>query len=62
MSQYNVSFDLKGPAGIALAIPNKTNPVEAERLDLVLDQLSASIAKSLGFGLEIIGVRVEKIE
>jgi cytochrome c biogenesis protein ResB len=57
---FNIYFDLQGPAGTATRIPNKNNPVTVERLSSVLDGLSSQIDQ-WPFGLEVIGVHIEKV-
>jgi hypothetical protein len=58
--KFNLFFTFKGPGGI-VEVPNKPNPIEAINLADVLLQLAGSISK-LGFGLEVVGVRIEKFE
>ncbi len=57
--KFKLFFTIKGAGGI-VEVPNKPNPVEAVDIADVLRQLAGKT--QFQFGLELIGVRVEKFE
>lgn len=57
--KFNLFLTVKGAGGI-IEVPNKPNPIEAINLSDVLRQLAEKT--ELQLGLEMIGVRIEKLE
>jgi hypothetical protein len=63
--RFNVSFDFKGPAGIAKGVPAKENPVTCTDLPTVLRHLASYLPEgeiAVGNLVEVIGIHVEAIE
>lgn len=59
--KFNVFFLLRGPSGHTTEAPNNTNPVDHESLATVLAELSSKLPQ-FPFGVEVVGVRVERKE
>jgi len=61
--KWNIFYTLRGPGG-TLEAPNKENPVEADSISGVLIRIGSGLSEGKGlFGmLEILGVRIEKVE
>jgi len=57
--KFKLFLTIKGPGGI-VEVPNKPNPIEAANLPDVLRQLAEKTELTLG--LEMVGVRIEKVE
>lgn len=63
--KFNLYFDLKGPGGKLVRVPNSHNPVEAVNVHDALIRLTASGLPYLmdnQLGLEVVGVHIERVE
>lgn len=58
--KFNVYFDMVGPAGTVVNVPNNSNPVECTNLASLLASLAQNLPSP--FGTECIGVKVESID
>ena len=59
---YEITFDIKGPAGEVENIPNNTNPVACVNMASLLNQLCKNLpTQSMGQELEVMKVVVKKV-
>jgi hypothetical protein len=56
--KYNITFTLTGPSGRIIEAENSTNPVESESFSTLLLALAEKLP-NFGFGVEIIGIKID---